>query len=156
MLTLGLPTGSAIKNLPAAPETQEMWFRSLIGKIPWRRAWQPTLVFLPGEPMDRGTSQATVHGVAKSQTRLKWLSTHAHANTSWNKERDKPCRYMKLYPRKWHLGKGFEVQLEIGDCFSQESLLPGTLRKLRVRPWLGCHGGGFLCCEKQCCEAQAS
>ena len=20
------------------------------GKIPWRRAWQPTLVFLPGEP----------------------------------------------------------------------------------------------------------
>ena len=26
--------------------------------------------------MDRGAWQATVHGVAKSQTRLKWLSTH--------------------------------------------------------------------------------
>ena len=27
----------------------ETWVRSLIGKIPWRRAWQPTPVFLPGE-----------------------------------------------------------------------------------------------------------
>ena len=25
-----------------------------IRKIPWRRAWQPTPVFLPGESMDRG------------------------------------------------------------------------------------------------------
>jgi len=29
-------------------------------------------------PMDRGAWQATVHGVAKSQTQLKQLSTHAH------------------------------------------------------------------------------
>ena len=29
-------------------------------------------------PMDRGTWQATVHGVAKSQTWLKGLSTHSH------------------------------------------------------------------------------
>ena len=28
-------------------------------------------------PMDRGAWQATVHGIAKSQTLLKWLSTHA-------------------------------------------------------------------------------
>ena len=25
-------------------------FDSWVGKIPWRRAWQPTPVFLPGEP----------------------------------------------------------------------------------------------------------
>ena len=25
-------------------------FDPWVGKIPWRRAWQPTLVFLPGEP----------------------------------------------------------------------------------------------------------
>ena len=31
-----------VKNPPAM---QEAW----VGKIPWRRAWQPTLVFLPGE-----------------------------------------------------------------------------------------------------------
>ena len=47
-------------------------FNSWVGKIPWRRKWPPTPVFLPC-PMDRGAWQATVHGIAKSQTRL---STH--------------------------------------------------------------------------------
>ena len=28
-------------------------------------------------PMDKGTWQATVHGLAKSRTRLKWLSMHS-------------------------------------------------------------------------------
>ena len=27
-----------------------------VGKIPWRRVWQPTPVFLPGNPMDTGLS----------------------------------------------------------------------------------------------------
>ena len=31
------------------PEMQRPGFSSLVGKIPWRRAWQPTPVFLPGE-----------------------------------------------------------------------------------------------------------
>ena len=35
-----------VKNPPAV---QEVWVRLLIGKIPWRKAWQPTSVFLPGE-----------------------------------------------------------------------------------------------------------
>ena len=37
-----------VKNLPAVMET---WVRSLgqVGKIPWRREWQPTPVFLPGK-----------------------------------------------------------------------------------------------------------
>ena len=32
-----------VKNLPAVWET---WFDPWVGKIPWRRAWQPTPVFL--------------------------------------------------------------------------------------------------------------
>ena len=35
--------------------------------IHWRRKWQPTPVFLPEQPMDRGTWRATVHGVTKEQ-----------------------------------------------------------------------------------------
>ena len=31
------------------PAMQEAWVQSLVGKIPWRRVWQPTPVFLPGE-----------------------------------------------------------------------------------------------------------
>ena len=33
-------------------------------------------------PIDRGVWQSTVHGVAKSQTQLKWLSTHAPSTPS--------------------------------------------------------------------------
>ena len=49
-----------VKNLPAMQET---WVQSLGWKIPWRRAWQPAPVFLPGEAW-----RATVQGIAKSQT----------------------------------------------------------------------------------------
>ena len=35
-----------VKNLPAVWETG---FDPWVGKIPWKRAWQPTPVFLPGE-----------------------------------------------------------------------------------------------------------
>ena len=36
------------------------WFDPRVGKIPWRRTRQPTLVFLPRDPMDRGTWNAIV------------------------------------------------------------------------------------------------
>ena len=35
-----------VKNLPAMQETVSI---PMSGKSPWRRAWQPTPVFLPGE-----------------------------------------------------------------------------------------------------------
>ena len=41
-------------------------FDPWVEKIPWRRKWQPTPVFLPGNSMDRGAWQATVHEVTKS------------------------------------------------------------------------------------------
>ena len=46
---------------------------SLFTFMHWRRKWQPTPVFLPGESQGRG--MAAVHWVAQSQTRLKWLSS---------------------------------------------------------------------------------
>ena len=54
-----------VKNLPPRQET---WFDPWVRKVPWRRKWQPTVVFLPGKSMDRRAWQATAHGVAKSQT----------------------------------------------------------------------------------------
>ena len=35
-----------LKNLPPI---QEIWLRSLGWEDPWKREWQPTPVFLPGE-----------------------------------------------------------------------------------------------------------
>ena len=42
---------------------QSLGFDLWVGKISWRRAWQPTPVFLPGDPVDRGAWRATVPGV---------------------------------------------------------------------------------------------
>ena len=38
-----------VKNLPA--KCRRPRFYPWVGKIPWRRAWQPTPVFLPGESL---------------------------------------------------------------------------------------------------------
>ena len=43
-----LPGGSVVMNLPVS--VQESRFDFWVGKIPWRRKWQPTSVFLPGKP----------------------------------------------------------------------------------------------------------
>ena len=42
-------------------------FDPWVRKIPWRRKWQPTPVFLLGNPQDRGAWRATLLGVAKSR-----------------------------------------------------------------------------------------
>ena len=58
------------------------------GKIPWRRKWQRTPVFLAWEFfMDRGAWWATVHGVTKSQT---WLSDWHFHFTPWPRIEPRP------------------------------------------------------------------
>jgi len=47
----------------------------LFNFMPWRRKWQATPVFLPGESQGRGAWWATVYGVVQSRTRLKRLSS---------------------------------------------------------------------------------
>ena len=41
----------------------------------WRRKWQPTPVFLPGESQGRGAWWAAVYGLTQSRRRLKWLNS---------------------------------------------------------------------------------
>ena len=56
----------AVKNPPSMPET---WVRARVGKIPWRKAWQLTPVFFPGEsPWTE--EPGGVHGVTKGRTRV--------------------------------------------------------------------------------------
>ena len=62
-----------VKNLPAMQEPQETQVQSLDRKIPWRRAWQPSPVFLSrefhGQRSLAGFSpwgfKESLHGVAK-------------------------------------------------------------------------------------------
>ena len=54
-----------VKNLPAVqiPEL-DPW----VWEISWRREWQLTPLFFPGEFHRQRSLAGTVHGVAKSQT----------------------------------------------------------------------------------------
>ena len=56
------------KNPPANPgDIKRRGFDAWVGKIPWRRAWQPTPAFSPGEShAQRSLVGATAHGVTKS------------------------------------------------------------------------------------------
>ena len=63
----GFPDGSVIKNPPAMQETQ---VQSLSQKIPWRRKWFPTPLFL----REKSHAQRSLAGYSqwdhKSRTRL--------------------------------------------------------------------------------------
>ena len=65
-----------IKNLPAMQETKRCRFDPLVGKIPWRRKWQPTPVFLPGQSYGQESLVGySPQGVKESDT-TEQLNTH--------------------------------------------------------------------------------
>ena len=72
-----------VKNPPASIGDTG-GFDSWVGKISWRRKWQPTPVFLPEDSQGSGDCWAAVHRVAKNQTQPKQLSTNTtHILTAW-------------------------------------------------------------------------
>ena len=91
-MAVGLPRWLSGKE-PTC-QCRRLRFDSWVGKIPWRRKWQPTPVFLPGGSHgQRSLAGYTVHGVTrvghdlatehtngykqeKCMTRLKFLKNH--------------------------------------------------------------------------------
>ena len=66
-----LQSGSVVTNLPAnAREHRKLGFDPWVGKVPWKRNGNPLQYSCLENPMDGGAWRATVHGVAKSRTRL--------------------------------------------------------------------------------------
>ena len=73
------PVGSTVKKKKTIfnAENRTCRLNPWVRKIPWRKVWQPTLVFLHGESYRQKSLAATVYKIAKNQTWLKWLSMHA-------------------------------------------------------------------------------
>ena len=74
----GFPGGSGkrikiVKNLPAVQETQ---VQLLVRKIPWRRKWQPTPVFLPGESHGQRSLVGYSPWNHKESDKTEWLTQH--------------------------------------------------------------------------------
>ena len=62
-----------VENLPAMRRPGfDLW----VGKIPWRRAWQPTPVFLPGESCGQKSLAGYRPWAHKESNVTEWLSLH--------------------------------------------------------------------------------
>ena len=71
-----------IKNSPAVRRHRRCWFDLWAGKIPWRKKWQPTPVFLPGESHGQRSLVVTVHGIARVGHDLV-TETHSTTQTTF-------------------------------------------------------------------------
>ena len=64
----GFPGGTSGKEpVYQCRRRKRCGFTTWIGKFPWRRAWQPLPVFLPGESDGQRGLSGYSHRVAKSQ-----------------------------------------------------------------------------------------
>ena len=80
-----------VKNLPLnAGDVKRRRFHPWLGKIPWRRAWQPTPVFLPGESCGQRSLAGYSPRGRTSWTQLSdWARTHTHTHPPPYKEENR-------------------------------------------------------------------
>ena len=126
----GFPGGTAVKNLPANEgDTWDSRFDPWVGKIPWRREWQPTPVFLPGK----------LHGQGSLESCSSWghkvldTTEHAHMHV-W----DKQSRLKNLIP-----GPTTNCIMMVGkSLYLKLSVFISKIRKLNYRyDFQGCSTG---------------
>ena len=77
-LLVHIPSSSAVKNPSAVPQTQETRMHLWDGEIPWRRKWQLTPVFLPGELHGQRSLAGYSPWYCKESDTTEWLNTHTH------------------------------------------------------------------------------
>ena len=80
ILHMGFTGGSVVKNLPdKCNRFRRHGFSSLVGRIPWRRKWQLTPVFLPGKSHGwRSLVGYTPWSRKESDTTEQLTHTHTH------------------------------------------------------------------------------
>ena len=86
--SLGLPRWFSGKE--SACQCRRCWFDPWIGKIPWRRRWQPPSLFLPG----RSHGQRSLAGYRswgrKERDLTEYTHTHTHTHTPLAQPRPLP------------------------------------------------------------------
>ena len=121
---MGFPGGLAEVYLQCR-RCKRRRFNPWVGKIPWRRAWQPTPVFLPGESHGQGsftdyspwsrkesdTTEVTEHP-CKSQKSLREFPDLCQGSSrkSWNKKESSKIdvhKILHIYLRKKNLQRNY-------------------------------------------------
>ena len=81
---LGFPDGASGKESAyQCRKHKRSGFDPWVGKMPWRRKWQPTPVFLPGKFHGQRSLAGYSPWGHKESDMTKQLSTHTHIYTWW-------------------------------------------------------------------------
>ena len=140
--TCGLPR--CLSGKESACQRRRCRFHPWVGKIPWRRKWQPSPVFLPGESHGQRSLGGYSPLESESQTHLSnWVHTCAcvdvHTHTHTHTYICKKIKWEQIPPSRM--------------CGDQE--IPHTIRRPHtcmgpaVRPGVGAPGCGELSPEFQ-------
>ena len=85
---------------------------SLFTFMHWRRKWQPTPAFMPGESQSGGAWWAAASGVAQSRTRLKRLSSSSSSNDLYASLVAQRLKHLPAMRETWLWSLGQEDSLE--------------------------------------------
>ena len=111
-------------------------FDTWVERIPCRRAWQPTPVFLQGKSHGQRSLEGYVYGVAKSWTWLKWLSSNSSKGLSWwhsGEESTCQCRGHRSDP--WSRKIPYAVE-QLSQCVTPTEPSVPTIKPSCVKPVL--------------------
>ena len=133
-------------------------FNPWIRKIPWRRAWQPIPIFLPGESHgQRSLLGYTDHSIAESY--MTEVNSHACKENGWlmllqmpNSPKSFSKAFLKI--RWWRANSGYMIAgTQLSDwlmswerCWHHQSLpasMSGATCSLSSRRYFLQFGGGF-------------
>ena len=113
----------------------------------WRRQWQPTPVFLPGESWGGEVWWAAVYGVARSRTRLKRLSSSSSSSSS-SKLLQLLYKIVRKVLKKIRLGLLYKLKLSHVQLFASPWTVacwaPTSMGFYKQEYW---HGLPFLSSE---------
>ena len=116
-----------VMNLPTVQWTQ-VW--SLNWEDPWRKEWQPSPVFLPGEFHGQSSVVGYSPWCCKELGTTEWLTLSLfiiQRSTKWNKKKTKkPHHLLTLRYTKWDFPGGLVVKN-----------LPASAESMGLIPWSG-------------------
>ena len=129
--SLGFPGGSAVR---ICRQGRRQGFHPCFGKIPWRRAQQPTPVFLPGESHGQRSlaydssqghkeldmTEVTEHACPHASTSLQlvsffgiryiWYNAHITCSSRFLQEKKKAMWFSYKDMRYWHISLTFTLE----------------------------------------------
>ena len=112
---LGLPPGSAVRIYLQCRRRRKHGFDPWVGKIHWRRKWQPTPLFLPGKSQGQ-RSLVCYNPWGHKELDMRKLDTHVHTHTCAHTHTLSLCLFSTTYLSLVGSLPNFTIALIILTC----------------------------------------